>query len=145
MPPSISSMIDHIIDVARGVAPHGPTNRENRETTRIPYNGHVSLIQFTPMGKKTKPLLLESENISSGGLCVHLPEEMPVGRRGALMLSRSDGERVILPAKVVYCNARDTFSYECGLEFEPPSVAVSIEDFKDDQGNMPEVGLSRAA
>ena len=145
MPPSISSMIDHIIDVARGVVPQGPTNRENREATRIPYNGHVSLIRFTPTGKRTEPLLLESENISSGGLCVRLPEELPVGCRGVVMLSRSDGERVILTAKVVYCNARDAFSYECGLEFEPPSVAVSFEDFKDGQGNMPEVGLSRAA
>ncbi len=145
MPPSISSMIDHIIDVARGVVPQGPTNRENREATRVPYNGHVSLIRFTPTGKRTEPLLLESENISSGGLCVRLPEELPVGCRGVVMLSRSDGERVILLAKVVYCNARDAFSYECGLEFEPPSVAVSFEDFKDGQGNMPEVGLSRAA
>lgn len=138
-------MIDHIIDVARGVAPQGPINRENREATRIPYNGHVSLIRFTPTGKKTEPLLLESENISSGGLCVRLPEELSVGCRGIVMLSRSDGERVILPAKVVYCNTRDAFSYECGLEFEPPSVPASIEDFKDDQGNMPEVGLSQAA
>ncbi|MEE8062263.1 MAG: PilZ domain-containing protein [Gemmatimonadales bacterium] len=145
MPPSISSMIDHIIDVALGVVPQGPTNRENREATRVPYNGHVSLIRFTPTGKRTEPLLLESENISSGGLCVRLPEELPVGCRGVVMLSRSDGERVILLAKVVYCNARDAFSYECGLEFEPPSVAVSFEDFKDGQGNMPEVGLSRAA
>ena len=145
MPPSISSMIDHIIDVALGVVPQGPTNRENREATRVPYNGHVSLIRFTPTGKRTEPLLLESENISSGGLCVRLPEELPVGCRGVVMLSRSDGERVILLAKVVYCNAPDAFSYECGLEFEPPSVAVSFEDFKDGQGNMPEVGLSRAA
>jgi hypothetical protein len=105
----------------------------------------VVLIQVSSSGQKASPIILASENISSGGLCVIAPLELPVGGRGAILMQKSDGECVLLGARVVYVNPLDAEAFECGLEFEIQPSAISLNDFSDAAGNLPQIGPSQAA
>jgi hypothetical protein len=137
--------IDRIIDTARGVAPAGPGERYNREANRIPYAHEVALMPINAAGRKGAPILLTAENISSGGLCVISDRELSVGGRGAILMQKSDGERVMLGGRVVYVNALGEGCFECGLEFEiRPSIA-SMDDFPGAVGTLPATGAARAA
>ena len=139
------SRIDHIIDVARGAAPSGPSERENREATRIPYQAQVALIQIAPSGDKMPPVMFTSENISMDGLCLVSAQEMSVGTRGAVMIMKSDGESVLISARIVYANSRGPNVFECGVQFENEPTVVTMDDFRDAGGNMPMVGPAKAA
>jgi hypothetical protein len=140
-----TNRIDRIIDIARGVAPVGPSERENREATRTPYAAGIALVLISAAGRKSPPIDLISENISSGGLCVISGQELPVGGRGAILIPKSDGEHVLMGARVVYVNALDGETCECGLEFEVPPAAAAVRDFRDAAGNLPRLGPARAA
>ena len=111
MPKPDPRRIDRIIDIARGAAPPGPGERENRETAREPYTGPVALVQFRPSGDMTAPVTLPCQDISIGGLGVVSPRELPIGARGAVLMLRSDGEPVVLGARVVYANHRGPRGY----------------------------------
>lgn len=145
MPQPETNRVDRIIDIARGVAPVGPGERENREATRIPFVSQVALIQVSSSGRKAFPIMLTSENISSGGLCVIAPLELPVGGRGAILMQKSDGECVLLGARVVYVNPLDDEAFECGLEFEIQPSAIALDDFLDAAGDLPQIGPALAA
>ncbi len=142
MPTSDPSRIDRILDVARGVAFRGPSERENRELTRIPFDGHVALVVLLPTGEKAPPVSLAAQDVSSGGLCVIAPQELAVGGRGAILILKSDGEAVILGARVVYANWLGVPGFECGLEFELQPSGVSLEDFLDAEGNLPRLAAA---
>jgi hypothetical protein len=137
--------IDRIIDTARGVAPAGPGERNNREVNRIPYARKVALVPINATGRKGIPIVLTAENISSGGLCVISDRELSVGGRGAILMQKSDGERVLLGGRVVYVNALGEGCFECGLEFEiRPSIA-STGDFQNAAGALLANESARAA
>lgn len=131
--------IDRILDIARGVAPIGPADRENREATRLAFTGPVALVLLLPAGGRTSPVVLKGENISSGGLGVLSRRELSVGSRGAIMVARSDGEQVILGARVVYSNTLGPKGFECGLEFDGQPAGISREDFQDPNGELPKL------
>ncbi len=137
--------IDRIIDVARGAAPTGPSQRENREATRIPYTSDVAMVVVTPSGAKVSPRILNCENISTGGLCVMSHTELPVGSRGGVLILKSDGDMVVLGVKVVYANSRGPGRFECGLEFERVTSVVTMDDFRDHIGTFPQIGPAKAA
>ncbi len=137
--------IDRIIDIARGAAPAGPSERENREACRIPYTGTVAMIIIRPAGTTTEPTLVTCENISTGGIGVLSAQELPVGSRGGVLLMKSDGESVVIGARVVHVNHRGPNGFECGIEFETEPSAVTLLDFQDAAGNLPQIGRSRAA
>ncbi len=137
--------IDRIIDIARGAAPAGPSERENREACRIPYTGTVAMIIIRPAGTTTEPTLVTCENISTGGIGVLSAQELPVGSRGGVLLMKSDGESVVIGARVVHVNDRGPDGFECGIEFETEPSAVTLLDFQDTAGNLPQIGRSRAA
>ena len=137
--------IDRIIDTARGVAPAGPGERNNREANRIPYAHQVALVPINATGRKGIPIVLTAENISSGGLCVISDRELSVGGRGAILMRKSDGQGVLLGGRVVYVNALGEGCYECGLEFEiRPSIA-SLDDFPATAGDLLSSGPALAA
>ncbi len=142
MPDPNNSRIDHIIDIAQGASPVGPIDRENREATRIPFNGPIVLVIITSKGDKAAPVTVSGSNISHGGVCVVCKRDLMVGSRGAILIPRSDGESVILGVKVIYANAWAQ-AFECGLEFEAQVPAVAMDDFRDADGNLP--GQARAA
>jgi hypothetical protein len=145
MPQPEANRVDRIIDIARGIAPVGPGERENREATRIPFASQVALIQMSSSGQKAPPIILDSENISSGGLCVIASLELPVGGRGAILMQKSNGDCVLLGARVVYVNPLDAENFECGLEFEIKPSAISLNDFSDAAGDLPQIGSAQAA
>jgi len=137
--------IDRIIDIARGAAPAGPSERENREACRIPYTGTVAMIIIRPAGTTTEPTLVTCENISTGGIGVLSAQELPVGSRGGVLLMKSDGESVVIGVRVVHVNDRGPDGFECGIEFETEPSAVTLLDFQDTAGNLPKIERSRAA
>ena len=137
--------IDRIIDIARGAAPAGPSERENREACRIPYTGTVAMIIIRPTGTTTEPTLVTCENISTGGIGVLSAQELPVGSRGGVLLMKSDGESVVIGVRVVHVNDRGPHGFECGIEFETEPSVVTLLDFQDTAGNLPQIGRSRAA
>ena len=143
MSSSNARLIDEVIDIARGVSFPGRFGREQRDTARLPFNGMVAYVRITPVGELAPPVLLAAGDISVGGMCVRSPETLPVGSRGAVLVSRSNGEPVVLAAKVVHCNQVGTCKFECGLEFEVALPAATIRDFHDGDGKLPDV--ARAA
>jgi hypothetical protein len=139
--------IDRILDIARGAAPAGPGERESRESARVPHVAPVAMVQFRPSGDKTSPVTLTCQEISIGGLGVISPRELAVGCRGAILMLRSNGEPVLLGARVVHTKPAGPRQYESGLEFEipPAAVAVSLDDFRDARGDLPRLTVARAA
>ncbi len=137
--------LDRILDIARGAAPTGPRERENREACRMPYTGTVAMIMIRPAGTMTEPILVTCENISTGGIGVLSAQELPVGSRGGLLIMRSDGESVVLGARVVHVTDRRPSGFECGIEFETEPSVVTLLDFQDAAGNLPRIGHAKAA
>ncbi len=137
--------IDRIIDIARGATPAGPSERENREACRIPYTGTVAIIMIRPAGTTTDPTLATCENISTGGIGVLSAQELPVGSRGGVLIMKSDGESVVIGARVVHVNNRGPNGFECGIEFETEPSVVTLLDFQDAAGTLPRIGHARAA
>lgn len=145
MAPSDQRRIDRLIDIARGAVTAGPRDREKREASRIPYSGRIAFIRLTPTGEKAAPTLLGADNISCGGLCAYGPRELSVGSRGAVMIEKSDGEKVVLGVRVVYANSMGPTGFECGFEFELQPPVVALEDFRDERGDLPLLGGAKAA
>ncbi len=137
--------IDRIIDIARGVAPAGPSERENRETCRIPYSGNVAVILIASTGAKTAPCIVACENVSTGGIAVLSSEELAIGARCGVLIMKSDGESVVIGARIVHVNDRGPEGFECGVEFETQPSVVTLLDFQDAAGNLPQIGHARAA
>jgi hypothetical protein len=130
--------IDRIIDIARGVRLLGTRDRESLQVVRYPYAAEVAFVEVDRSGTPTSPRVLRSESISTGGLSVRVHGQLSVGGRGAVMLRRSDGMLVVLPARIAYCNVCGDGEYECGLDFEPPpSADVAARDFCDGSGRPP--------
>ena len=134
--------IDRIIDIARGSAPIGPVDRENREATRFAFSEPIVLVLINSRGEKSAPITVSGSNISYGGVCVVCKKDLMVGSRGAILIPKSNGESVVLGVRVIYANAWAQ-AFECGLEFETQPPAVSMDDFRDADGNLP--GHAQAA
>ena len=145
MAQSETSRVDHIIDIARGAAPAGPSDRENRVATRIPYTVEIALVQIAPSGEKNSPIIIRGENISTGGLCVLSPRDLSAGGRGAVLIAKSNGESVVIGARVIYSNSRGSQGFECGIQFETELPVVSMDDFRNDTGELPRLGPALAA
>ena len=142
---SASDRIDQIIDVVRGVVSAGTSGRENRKVTRMPFTTDVAIVVIAPTGEKCSPDIVRCENISTGGLCVTSSQPLDEGSRGGVLILRSDGEPVVLGMKVIHITSSGPKGYECGLEFEQQPSAVTMNDFRDSQGNLPRLGQAQAA
>ena len=142
---SASDRIDQIIDIARGAVHTGNGERENRKVTRVPFTSEVAVIVITASGEKGSPHIVRCENISTGGLCVTSQQEFAVGIRGGVLILRSDGEPVVIGMKVIHARSCGPRGFECGIEFEQQSSAVSMNDFRDTLGNLPQLGRAQAA
>jgi hypothetical protein len=139
------SVIDRLIDVARGEAEPEPEDRENRGTRRCPYEGRVALVQIVPDGGKSIPTVVTCKNMSAGGMCVRSKFMLHVGHEGALLVQRSSGEVVMIGARVVHCAYVGNMMHESGIEFIALAEAFAMDDFRDDDGRLPELGMRRAA
>jgi hypothetical protein len=140
-----ASVIDRLIDIARGSAQVSAEERENRDTKRVAFSGSVALVQVTATGDRTRPLIVRCKNISPGGLCIVSRQMLHIGHGGAVMMQRSNGTTVLLGARVVHCSYIGNMEHESGIEFTPLPEGISERDFHDAQGNLVRLPLEKAA
>ena len=103
------------------------------------------MILIAPSGAKTAPCIVACENVSIGGIAVLSAEELSIGSRGGVLIMKSDGESVVIGARIAHVNDRGPNGFECGVEFETQPSVVTLLDFQDAAGNLPELGHARAA
>jgi len=137
--------IDQIIDFASGASEADPADAENRSTRRCEYGAPVAFVQWTPTGGKSIATIVSTKNISSTGVCVTSRYMLHVGHEGVLLMRRSNGEEVLVGVKVVHSNYVGDMKHESGLSFIKVPANLVVEDFRDENGNMPNLGSARAA
>lgn len=140
--PSID--IDHLIDVATGAAVENPEDRENRTLRRMDHEAPLALVQRTPTGGMSIPTVVMSSNMSAGGMCIISRYMLHVGYEGAILMQRHDGSEVLIGIKVVHCKYVGEMAHESGLEFTGQAEGFTLDDFRDEQGHMPDL-MRRAA
>jgi hypothetical protein len=145
MPEKQPCPIDHMIDVARGVVAADPEMAEHRKTRRTPYRGKLALVQRTPDGGRTIPITVDGKDISPGGMCVISRYMLHVGHSGAVLVRRSDGEQVMLGVRVAHCHYVGGMKHESGLEFTRTVDGITLEDFRDQTGRLPDLSQSAKA
>lgn len=132
-------LIDHLIDVARGAVEPEAEFIENRTNRRCEFNGAVAFVQWTPTGGKSISTIVRCKNICPGGMCLTSRYMLHVGHEGALLVERSNGERVILGVKVVHCRYVGDMRHESGVQFVQVPEHFSEIDFQNEQGHLPEL------
>ena len=142
-----NARIDQMIDLARGAIKPGPEQHENRDTRRHPFSGRVALVQRLPDGGKSVPLVVMTRDFSAGGLRIASRYMLHVGHRGAILLMRSTGEPVLIGVRVAHCRYVGDMNHESGLEFLPEVGGLTLDDFRDKAGQLPELtpGSRKAA
>lgn len=139
-----SVSIDEMIDMARGAA-MDPTLRENREMRRQPFHSKVAIVQYTPDGRKTLPLIADGKDISPGGLCVISRYMLHPNHVGAVLFQRSNGEDVLIGMRVIYSRYAENGVHESGLMFNAIPDGIGIDDFRDQMGRTPNLAVREAA
>ncbi len=121
---------DRIIDAARGVELRLLDEPAKQPPTRYcSFVAPVIMVWITPTGETTAPVTLEARAISTAGLRARSRQTLAVGSRGAVLLRRSDGEPVVLPARVISCRRTPSGGFTCTLEFEREPAPIRLEDF----------------
>ena len=142
------SPVDQLIDLASGKAddlPGGAPDAENRGRRRMDWAGPVAFVQWTPEGLKSIATIVQCRNISSTGLCVMSRYMLHAGHEGVVLMKRSNGEEVMLGVKVVHCSYIGDMNHQSGLRFIDVPDRFSLDDFRDEQGNMLRLELGKAA
>lgn len=139
------NMLDHVIDVASGAVPDDDSLREHRDAQRMECDEQVALVQRTPDGGKSICTVVRARDISPGGMGVTSRYMLHVGHNGAMLITRSDGQQVILGIRVVHCQYTGDGGHESGLVFLEDVDGFTIDDFRDQQGNMPQLKRSGRA
>ena len=140
--------IDQLIDIASGDAdPQAgdALDAENRSRRRLDWTGPLAFVQWTPEGVKSIATIVQCRNISSTGLSVVSRYMLHTGHEGVVLMKRSNGEEVMLGVKVVHCSYVGDMNHQSGLRFIDVPDRFSLDDFRDEQGNMLRVDLDRAA
>jgi hypothetical protein len=145
MPQNQANVIDHMIDVASGVAPADPSFKEHREDRRQPFTGKLALVQRTPDGGRTIPIIVEGKDISLGGMCVISRYMLHVGHSGAVLIRRSTGEDVLVGVRVVHCHYVGGMKHESGLEFTRNVDGITLQHFRDHAGHLPSLDAQSKA
>jgi hypothetical protein len=132
--------LDRVIDMASGAVPKSDLLAEHRGDRRLPMSQKVAFVQRMPDGGKSICTVVQGKDISPGGMCIISRYMLHIGQKGAVLLTRSNGKQVIIGAKVVHCRYVGPAGHESGLEFLDSVDGFTIEDFRDQQGNMPQLG-----
>jgi len=123
---SSGEMIDHLIDIVNGEAQPESEDLEHRTTRRYEHDAAIGFVQMTPSGVKSIPTVM----------CVISRYMLHVGHEGAVLMRRSNGTKVILGVRVVHCNYIGEMKHQSGYEFIDLPVQFTMDDFRDEQGNM---------
>ena len=145
MSESDANLVDRFIDIAMGTIPADPDDHENRTTRRCEHDRPIGFVQMTPTGGKSIATVVRCKNISPGGMCVVSRYMLHVGHIGAVLMRRANGDEVMLGVKVVHCEYVGDMKHESGLEFVELLAGFAIEDFRNEQGYMPQLKQGRAA
>ena len=140
-----SAAIDRVIDIARGTVHATTIDWEHRAFKRRACDGWVALVHVDQNGEKTPAITLRSEDIGAGGMRVYSWHELPVGTRAGMLLRKTNGEPVLLGARVVYCCSRGRIDFECGLKFAPMPSIININDFREPDGALMDLGPALSA
>ncbi|MBT8486126.1 MAG: hypothetical protein HKO59_08630 [Phycisphaerales bacterium] len=136
------SLIDHLIDIALGKATPTDDEVENRRTRRTEQEGLLALVQWTPSGGKSITTTVRCKNIGPSGMCLTSSYMLHVGHEGVALLRRTSGAHVLLGVRVAHCRYVGNMTHESGVEIIPPSASFTLDDFKDERGELPELCLA---
>ena len=100
------------------------------------HDAKIGFVQMTPSGAKSIPTVVQCKNISSTGMCVISRYMLHKDHEGAVLVRRSNGADAIVGVRVVHCRYTGDMEHESGLEFIPLPGQFTVEDFRDEQGNM---------
>jgi hypothetical protein len=67
------------------------------------------------------------------------------GHEGVVLMKRSNSDEVMLGVKVVHCSYIGDMNHQSGLRFIDVPDRFSLDDFRDQQGNMLRIDLDKAA
>lgn len=137
--------VRRVIDVARGAAGAAPEDWEHRAFKRRRCDGWIALVHFDADGRRTPAMPMRAEDIGVGGLAVYSWTELPVGARGAVLMKSGDGPPEILGVKVAWCRRRGELDWQCGLRFAERPRAVTLDDFREPDGQLMELGPALTA
>jgi hypothetical protein len=120
-----------------------PVSRQEREHPRY---AHEAAITFHAMDRA---IAGRSRNVSRGGLCAALSEEIPVGTSIEIDLQLvfdedRHSEPLRLPARIVWCTAIDDH-YQVGVQFLPLHEETAADllmflRYLDGRGGLQPVG-----
>jgi hypothetical protein len=137
--------IDHLIDIACGSATPREEEHEQRGLRRIEHDASVAFVQRTPSGGKSISTIVTCRELSVGGMSIISRYMLHVGYDGAILVHRPNGEPVVIGIKVAHCTYLGEMAHESGLEFTGVPEDFTLEDFRDEHGNMPDLAQRRAA
>jgi hypothetical protein len=121
------------------VAP-GRDDHERRQHVRRTCDRWIGVVTVDPDGRKSPVVTVRAEDISAGGLGVYAWTTLQ--GRGAALIPRTGGEPAIVGTDVVYCRSRSRHDFDCGLRFTAPPSEISIDDFRDTDGALVDLGAA---
>jgi hypothetical protein len=117
-----------------------PQDHERRRSIRRPCDRWAALVTVAE-GGKSAPYTVRAENVSTGGMAVY--SWQPLEGSGALMVQRANGEMALVGAEIVYCRPRSRLDYDCGIRFTGRPGGVSLDDFREGDGKLLDLGSRR--
>ena len=130
------AITDRLIDAAEAMQVGDEVIDERRARTRHLFSGRVAMVTVTPKGERSKPLVLQAQDNSIGGMRVISRQMIHPGAYGALQLIRSDGKAAIVGVRICYCRYVSNMQHHTGLQFVPLPEELITEDFLDAEGRM---------
>lgn len=128
--------IDRLVGIACGEVFVANLDREKRDRRRVPYEALAAMILVDDRGRKGRPLLLRTRDISLTGVSVVSRDGIGADARGAIQLARSDGRQALVGVIARYCRYLGDMRHLAGLKFAPLPAGLSAEDFLDSAGRM---------
>jgi len=132
---STNQVVDGIMRMAS--EQEAPRETESRDAERHPYHGHIALILLDQSGNAAPPVLLQTEDISTGGIGVISRHMFHTDSTGAVQMIRSDGKTVIIGVKVKHCRYAGDLRHRSGFEFVPIPMKIKESHFLADDGKTP--------
>lgn len=137
--------IDRLIAIAQGEAEPDPSDLEHRGTRRCSMQGQMAFVQTTNSGGKSIATTVECRDIGPAGMGIATRHMLHVGHEGAILMPRANGVHAIIGVKVLHCRYVGDMCHEAGLAYSGAPANFDIDDFRDEQGNLPRLTDVRQA
>jgi hypothetical protein len=137
--------LDRLIAVARGEAEVEEGDKEHRKMRRCRMDGQLAFVQTTNTGGKSIATTVQCRDIGPGGIGITCRHMLHVGYEGAVLMPRPKRVHTIVGVKVTHCRYVGDMCHEAGLIFTGALPNFEIDDFRDEQGNLPRLTECRRA